>query len=35
MLAGSGAFGTEVQVGPDADRQTVLLAALGRRDRRA
>jgi uncharacterized protein (TIGR03086 family) len=35
MLAGSGAFGTEVQIGPDADRQTKLLAALGRRDVRA
>jgi uncharacterized protein (TIGR03086 family) len=29
-LKGSGAFGTEVTVGPDADRQTQLLAALGR-----
>jgi uncharacterized protein (TIGR03086 family) len=31
MLAGSGAFGTTVEVGPDADAQTRLLATLGRR----
>jgi uncharacterized protein (TIGR03086 family) len=31
-LAASGAFGTNVEVGPDADRQTTLLAVLGRRD---
>jgi uncharacterized protein (TIGR03086 family) len=31
-LAASGAFGTHVEVGPDADRQTTLLAVLGRRD---
>jgi uncharacterized protein (TIGR03086 family) len=31
-LAASGAFGTNVEVGPDADRQTRLLAVLGRRD---
>jgi uncharacterized protein (TIGR03086 family) len=30
MLAGSGAFGTTVEVGPDASPQTRLLAALGR-----
>jgi uncharacterized protein (TIGR03086 family) len=29
-LAASGAFGTEVVVAPDADRQTTLLAVLGR-----
>jgi uncharacterized protein (TIGR03086 family) len=34
-LAASGAFGNDVAVGPDADRQTTLLAALGRRDVRA
>ncbi|MCZ7525538.1 MAG: TIGR03086 family metal-binding protein [Acidimicrobiia bacterium] len=31
MFAGSGAFGTGVEVGPDADRQEQLLAVLGRR----
>jgi uncharacterized protein (TIGR03086 family) len=31
MLAGSGMFGTEVVVADDAPRQTVVLAALGRR----
>jgi uncharacterized protein (TIGR03086 family) len=31
MLAGSGAFGTTVVVPDDADQQTKLLAALGRR----
>jgi uncharacterized protein (TIGR03086 family) len=30
MLAGSGAFGTTVEIGPDADAQTRLLAMLGR-----
>ncbi|MDQ3645338.1 MAG: TIGR03086 family metal-binding protein [Actinomycetota bacterium] len=30
MLQGSGAFGSEVEVPPDADEQTKLLAALGR-----
>jgi uncharacterized protein (TIGR03086 family) len=35
MLAGSGAYGTEVEVDPDADRQTHLLAVLGRQDVRA
>jgi uncharacterized protein (TIGR03086 family) len=30
MLAGSGAFGSAVEVGPDASPQTRLLAALGR-----
>ena len=34
-LAATGAFGTHVEVGPDADRQTTLLAVLGRRDVRA
>lgn len=34
-LAASGAFGSDVEVGPDADRQTVLLAMLGRRDVRS
>jgi uncharacterized protein (TIGR03086 family) len=34
-LAATGAFGTLVEVGPDADRQTTLLAVLGRRDVRA
>jgi len=34
-LAASGAFGSTVEVAPDADRQTRLLAALGRRDVRA
>jgi uncharacterized protein (TIGR03086 family) len=34
-LSGSGAFGTNVDVAPDADRQTILLAVLGRRDVRA
>jgi hypothetical protein len=32
MLAGSGAFGTTVEVPDDADLQTRLLAALGRQD---
>ena len=31
MLAASGAFGTRQETGPDADRQTELLAVLGRR----
>lgn len=31
MLAGSGMFGTEVEVRTDASRQTILLAVLGRR----
>ncbi|MEY2432150.1 MAG: hypothetical protein QOC92_1875 [Acidimicrobiaceae bacterium] len=31
LLKGSGMFGTEVSVPPDADSQTKLLAALGRR----
>ena len=31
MLAASGAFATRVDVGPDADPQTLLLATLGRR----
>ncbi|HEY8217853.1 MAG TPA: TIGR03086 family metal-binding protein [Acidimicrobiia bacterium] len=35
LLAGSGMFGSEVTVAPDADRQTTLLAVLGRRDVRA
>jgi uncharacterized protein (TIGR03086 family) len=34
-LAASGAFGTTIEVAPDADRQTRLLAVLGRRDVRA
>jgi uncharacterized protein (TIGR03086 family) len=35
LLAGTGMFGTEVAVAPDADRQTTLLAVLGRHDVRA
>jgi hypothetical protein len=31
MIKGTGAFGTDVPVSADADRQTTLLAALGRR----
>jgi hypothetical protein len=31
MLKGSGAFGGDVEVPPDADLQTRLLALLGRR----
>ena len=31
MFTGSGMFGTEQEVGPGADRQTALLAVLGRR----
>ena len=34
-LAATGAFGTHVEVAPDADLQTRLLAVLGRRDVRA
>lgn len=34
MLAGSGAFGTPLEVPDDADPQTRLLAVLGRRDQR-
>lgn len=35
LLAGSGMFGTEIAVALDADRQTALLAVLGRHDVRA
>jgi uncharacterized protein (TIGR03086 family) len=35
LLAATGAFGSDVEVGPDADLQTRLLAVLGRRDVRA
>ena len=31
MFTGSGMFGTEQDAGADADRQTALLAVLGRR----
>jgi uncharacterized protein (TIGR03086 family) len=35
LLAGSGMFGTEIAIALDADRQTALLAVLGRHDVRA